>query len=84
VRFVLQVLVPLKQSATVLLPCATEDISKPGDKIPDLKPDAGMESLDAFDKLRFSSGPIGTASLRSEMQKVMQVTSDNAPLFCLP
>ena len=54
------------------------DISKPGDKQPALKPDAGQESLAALDKLRYSSGKRTTADLRMEMQKVMQ---DNAAVY---
>ena len=54
------------------------DISKPGDKQPAFKPDAGKESLEALDKLRYSKGSRSTADLRMEMQKVMQ---DNAAVY---
>jgi len=54
------------------------DIAKPGDKVPDLKPNAGLESIDALDKLRYSNGKLTTASIRMDMQKVMQ---DNAAVY---
>ncbi len=53
-------------------------ISKPGDKIPDLKPETGMDSLDALDKLRYSKGSLPTSDIRLRMQKVMQ---DNAAVY---
>ena len=53
-------------------------ISKPGDKIPDLKPDAGLQSVESLDKLRFSSGKLSTAEIRGDMQKIMQ---DNAAVY---
>ena len=54
------------------------DIAKPGDKQPALKPDAGKESLESLDKLRYATGTRTTADLRMEMQKVMQ---DNAAVY---
>lgn len=54
------------------------DISKPGDKVPDLKPNAGLDSIESLDKLRYSSGKLATASIRLDMQKVMQ---DNAAVY---
>ena len=48
------------------------DIAKPGDKLPDLPKDAGMESLETLDSLRFAEGGTPTAEIRSEMQAVMQ------------
>ena len=53
-------------------------IAKPGDKQPDLKPNAGLESLQTFDQLRYAKGNISTADIRMEMQKVMQ---DNAAVY---
>jgi succinate dehydrogenase (ubiquinone) flavoprotein subunit len=54
------------------------DIAKPGDKIPELKEDAGQIAIDSLDKLRYSDGPKSTADIRMEMQKVMQ---DNAAVY---
>lgn len=51
------------------------EIAKPGDKIPDFKPDAGMKSLDDLDKLRYSNGSIPTADIRLKMQKDMQTNA---------
>lgn len=48
------------------------ETSKPGEKIPDLPSDAGMDSLDDLDRLRFADGSIPTSELRAEMQDVMQ------------
>jgi len=48
------------------------EIATPGEKIPEMKSDAGMDSLADLDKLRFSNGDITTAEIRSEMQHVMQ------------
>jgi len=48
------------------------DIAKPGDKLPALPEHAGLDSLAALDKLRFSDGPLPTADIRSEMQNAMQ------------
>lgn len=48
------------------------EIAKPGDSIVPLKPDAGLESLENLDKLRYSEGGTTTSEIRSEMQDVMQ------------
>ncbi len=48
------------------------DIAKPGDKVPDLKPGAGEESIASLDHLRFKKGSKSTAEVRMEMQDVMQ------------
>merc|ERR1711933_359207 len=48
------------------------DISKPGDKIPDLKSDSGFGCIEDLDHLRFKEGAISTAEVRGEMQTVMQ------------
>ncbi len=53
-------------------------ISKPGDKIPELKPTTGLDALDALDKLRYANGSLSTADIRLRMQKVMQ---DNAAVY---
>ncbi len=47
-------------------------ISKPGDAIPILPPNAGMESLAVLDKLRYSEGKSPTAGIREKMQICMQ------------
>ena len=49
-----------------------------GDKIPDFKAGAGEESVQSLDDLRYSTGQRSTASLRAEMQKIMQ---DNAAVY---
>jgi len=54
------------------------DIAKPGDKIPDLKPNAGLDAIQSLDEMRHASGELATADLRMEMQKVMQ---DNAAVY---
>ena len=46
------------------------DISKPGDKVPELKPGAGQETVSNLDKLRHADGSSTTAAIRQEMQKV--------------
>merc|ERR1719453_324605 len=48
------------------------DIAKPGDKVPDLKPDAGLEAIQDLDDMRYANGQVSTAELRLNMQKVMQ------------
>jgi len=53
-------------------------ISKPGDKVPDFKPDAGMDGIAALDHIRFKEGTRSTADVRMDMQKVMQ---DNAAVY---
>eukprot|EP00597_Dinobryon_sp_UTEXLB2267_P000333 CAMPEP_0170072932 /NCGR_PEP_ID=MMETSP0019_2-20121128/10454_1 /TAXON_ID=98059 /ORGANISM="Dinobryon sp., Strain UTEXLB2267" /LENGTH=632 /DNA_ID=CAMNT_0010282165 /DNA_START=1017 /DNA_END=2915 /DNA_ORIENTATION=- len=52
--------------------------SKPGDKLPEFKADAGLQAVDDLDKLRYSNGPLSTSDIRLEMQKVMQ---DNAAVY---
>ncbi|KAL4098860.1 hypothetical protein QTP88_023379 [Uroleucon formosanum] len=47
--------------------------NKPGDKIPQISDNAGEESINNIDKLRFNSGTIPTADLRLDMQKTMQL-----------
>ena len=49
-----------------------EEISKPGETIPDLKPEAGFESIHDLDHLRFREGQLSTAHVRDEMQHCMQ------------
>jgi succinate dehydrogenase (ubiquinone) flavoprotein subunit len=46
--------------------------NKPGDTIPAMPEDEGMESVSDLDALRYSSGPSSTAAIRSELQSVMQ------------
>jgi succinate dehydrogenase (ubiquinone) flavoprotein subunit len=53
-------------------------ISKPGDAVPALKPDTGLEALASLDKLRFAHGALPTADIRLQMQKVMQ---ENAAVY---
>ena len=48
------------------------DIAKPGDPIPPLPENAGMQSLKDLDDLRYSDGPLPTAAIRGEMQAAMQ------------
>jgi len=48
------------------------DVSKPGDKVPDLSANAGEASVANVDKLRFADGKTPTAELRLTMQKTMQ------------
>ncbi|GAB0099535.1 Succinate dehydrogenase [Sergentomyia squamirostris] len=45
--------------------------NRPGDKIPDIKDNAGEFSVDNLDKLRNADGAIPTANLRLQMQKTM-------------
>lgn len=54
-------------------------ISKPGDKVPELKAETGLDSLAVLDHLRYSQkGELPTADIRLRMQKVMQ---DNAAVY---
>jgi succinate dehydrogenase (ubiquinone) flavoprotein subunit len=53
-------------------------ISKPGDKVPDLKADDGMTSIANLDKLRHAKGSLNTPEIRMDMQKVMQ---NNAAVY---
>jgi len=48
------------------------DITKPGDIIPPLSDDAGMDTLAKLDSIRYSNGAIPTAEIRSNMQLLMQ------------
>ena len=49
------------------------DIASPGDAVPDLRPDAGIDdSVADLDQLRYSEGSTPTAEVRSDMQGVMQ------------
>ena len=48
------------------------EISKPGDKLPQLPANAGHQSIEDLDKIRFADGSISTADLRLRMQKTMQ------------
>jgi succinate dehydrogenase (ubiquinone) flavoprotein subunit len=50
-------------------------ISKPGDKVPDLKDDDGMSSIANVDKLRHANGSMNTPEIRMDMQKVMQTNA---------
>jgi len=54
------------------------DIAKPGDPIPDLAKDAGLQTIADLDKLRYADGEIPTAIIRSDMQHVMQ---ENAAVY---
>eukprot|EP00388_Colpodella_angusta_P034820 GDKK01033955.1.p1 GENE.GDKK01033955.1~~GDKK01033955.1.p1 ORF type:complete len:201 (+),score=46.75 GDKK01033955.1:1-603(+) len=54
------------------------EIAKPGDKIPEFKADAGLDSLQTLDELRNAKGSIPTADIRMTMQKHMQ---DNAAVY---
>ena len=48
------------------------ETSKPGEKMKELKPDAGFESIQDLDQLRYSDGDASTSEIRSEMQHIMQ------------
>ncbi|KAJ8020625.1 Succinate dehydrogenase [ubiquinone] flavoprotein subunit, mitochondrial [Holothuria leucospilota] len=52
--------------------------NRPGEKIPEIKQNAGEASVANLDKLRHAEGSVPTAELRMEMQKVMQ---NNAAVF---
>lgn len=47
-------------------------IAKPGEKLKDLKPDDGFESIQDLDEIRFRQGTATPAQIRSEMQHTMQ------------
>jgi succinate dehydrogenase / fumarate reductase, flavoprotein subunit len=49
------------------------EIIKPGSRHRPLAADAGQGSLDRFDRLRHAQGSRGTAAIRLEMQKAMQL-----------
>jgi len=55
-----------------------DEISKPGQEHRPLPPNAGMQSLEKLDNLRYRKGTIPTSQLRLEMQRVMQ---NNAAVF---
>jgi len=55
-----------------------EQILKPGTQHKPLPQNAGLESIERLDKLRYANGNHPTAHLRNEMQKVMQ---NNAAVF---
>ena len=48
------------------------EISKPGEKLPQLPANAGEQSIEDLDKIRYADGSISTADLRLRMQKTMQ------------
>lgn len=48
------------------------DITKPGASKPPMPENAGLQTLEKIDKLRYADGTISTADLRMKMQKVMQ------------
>jgi succinate dehydrogenase / fumarate reductase flavoprotein subunit len=49
------------------------EVIKPGSRHQPLAADAGQGSLDRFDRLRHAQGSRGTAAIRVEMQKAMQL-----------
>lgn len=49
-----------------------EETSKPGDTVPELKPNSADQSLQNLDTLRYSKGPLSTADVRLSMQQAMQ------------
>jgi len=55
-----------------------EQILKPGAPHKPLPKNAGLESIERLDKLRFANGGRSTAQIRTDMQKVMQ---NNAAVF---
>lgn len=54
------------------------EINNPGDSIPELTQESGMESLSNLDSLRYSNGATPTSEIRGEMQSVMQ---ENAAVY---
>lgn len=54
------------------------EIAQPGQALPPLPDDAGMESLQELDELRYSNGPLPTAKLRMDLQQSMQ---DHAAVY---
>lgn len=48
------------------------EVARPGDKQAELKKDAGKDSIDRLDKLRYSKGPKHTSEIRRRLQKTMQ------------
>jgi len=55
-----------------------EQILKPGAAHKPLPKNAGLETIERLDKLRFANGSRSTAQIRTDMQKVMQ---NNAAVF---
>jgi len=49
-----------------------KELIKPGEKQPELSPNAGQESIARFDKIRYSKGSYTPAQVRLNMQKAMQ------------
>jgi succinate dehydrogenase (ubiquinone) flavoprotein subunit len=49
-----------------------KELYKPGEKQAELSPNAGEETIQRLDKIRYANGPIPTAKLRLEMQETMQ------------
>jgi len=48
------------------------DIAKPGDKIADLSENDGMQAVADLDKIRYADGSLPAATIRANMQNVMQ------------
>lgn len=48
------------------------ELFKPGEKQAELSPNAGEETIQRVDKIRYANGAIPTAKLRLEMQETMQ------------
>lgn len=55
-----------------------EELIKPGTPLPPLPSDAGEKAIADMDKIRYADGDIGTAQIRTNMQKIMQA---NAAVF---
>jgi succinate dehydrogenase (ubiquinone) flavoprotein subunit len=49
-----------------------KELNKPGDRLPDLAPDAGLDAVETLDKIRHANGSLSTAELRLNMQRTMQ------------
>jgi len=49
-----------------------EEIAKPGEKMAELKSDAGFDSIEELDRLRYSNGTVSTAEIRFDLQNSMQ------------
>lgn len=49
-----------------------EEIAKPGEKVPELTSESGMESLHDLDHLRYKKGDVTSNEVRSAMQHCMQ------------
>jgi succinate dehydrogenase (ubiquinone) flavoprotein subunit len=47
-------------------------VNQPGDKLADVKPNAGEESVANLDRMRYANGTTPTAEHRLRMQKIMQ------------